>query len=71
MVTGDKTVQFTGRVDDLQHTGITEFYHGAILKINQVIVLDAMVGFLKLGDVLSELMLHYQAAVEQQFNSII
>ena len=45
VVTGDKPVQFTGCVDDFLHAGITEFNNGAVLNINQVIVLNTMIGF--------------------------
>jgi hypothetical protein len=71
MVTGDKTVQFTCRVDDFLHAGITEFNHGAVFNINQVIVLNAVIGFFELGDVLAELMLNDKIAVKKQFNRII
>lgn len=71
MMIGRKVVQLACSLDNLFNPRITEFNDIARIQVNQVIVLHALVCFLKLGDILSELMFDYQAAVKQQFDGIV
>jgi hypothetical protein len=64
-MTGGEVVKLARRFDNLFNAGIAKFYDIARIHVDQVIVLHAMVGFLKLGDVLSKLVLYNQAAIEQ------
>jgi hypothetical protein len=71
MVTGGEVVQLACGADNLLDPRITEFDHIARIHIDQVIMLHAVIGFLKLCDVLSELVFYHQVTIEQQFNGVI
>ena len=71
MVGGFEIIQFAGRFYDIVDPGITELNHLSRLNIDQVVMLHAMVGFFELRDVLAELVLDHQIAVQQQFNGIV
>ena len=55
----------------IEEFGIAEFNHIACVHVNQVVVLHAPVCLFKLGNVLAKLMLHHQAAIEEQLYGIV
>ena len=64
MMRGSEVVQFAGCFDYFLNTGITKFYHITCFDINEVIVLNALVRFLKLGNIFSKLMFHNQVTIQ-------
>src|SRR4030042_4523649 len=71
MMTGNESVQLAGCIDDFLHAGIAEFNHGAVFNINQMIMLNALISFLKLGYVFTKLVLYNQVTIKEQFNGVI
>ena len=68
---GSKVVEFTGGLDNLFNPGIAEFDHIARIHVDQVVVLHAPISFFELSNVLSELVLYHQAAIEEQLYGIV
>ena len=62
---GGKAIQFAGGLDDIKHSRVAEFNHITAVEIDQMVMLNALVRFLKLGDIFSKLMLNVQVAVQQ------
>ncbi len=71
MVAGSEIVELARCPDDLLNAGITKLSDLPGFDINEMVVLHAMVGLFKLGDVLAELVLYHQVAIEQQLNGIV
>ena len=71
VVTGCEVIELAGCLDDLLDPWIAEVDDIARIHVDKMVVLHATVSFLELGDVLAELMLHHQAAVQQKFNGIV
>ena len=65
MIYGDKIIQFTGCINDLMDSRVAEFNNLSCFNINKMIVLSALISSFKLSNILPELMLDYQIAVEQ------
>ena len=70
-MTGSEVVEFASSLDNLFNPGIAELDHIAGIHFNQVVVLHAPVGLFELCNVLSELMLYHQAAIEEQLYGIV
>lgn len=71
MVLRNETIQFRGCLYDFIDPWIAEFDDLTRFNVNKMIMLAALICSLKLCNVLPELVLHNQIAVEQQFNGII
>ena len=71
MIQGGEVMQIACCADDLIYSGVTELDDLSGFDVNYMVMLPALVCSLKLGDILSELMLYYKVTFEQQFNCII
>lgn len=71
MVTRREVIQLAGCAYDLLYPRITEFDDIPRIHIDEVIVLHALIGLLKLCNVFPELMFDDQVAIEQQFNGVV
>ena len=65
MMGGSKAIQLTGSLNYVQHSGITEFNYIARINIDQMVVLDTLISFLKLGYVFTKLVFYYQIAIKK------
>ena len=70
-MTGSKVVKLAGCLNNLFNSGIAKLNNIARIHVDQVIVLHAVIRFLELGYVLSELVFNYQAAIKQQLYGVI
>ena len=71
MITNVKVHQVGDGILNLLDAGVTKFDNLPAILTNQVIMLFALIGFFKLGDVLPKLMFDHQVAFQQQFNGIV
>jgi len=56
---------------DLLYAGIAKFNDFTTFLTYQMIVLFALIGFFKLRNVLAELVLHHQVALQKQFDRVV
>lgn len=69
---GNAEVENVSRhVLDLLDARVTELEHLATILTDEMVVLRILVRLLKIGNVLTELMLGHEFAVEQQFNGVV
>jgi len=70
-MTGSEVVEFAGSFDNLFDPGIAEFDHIARIHVDQVVVLHAPIRLFELSNVLPELVLYHQAAIQKQLYGIV
>jgi len=71
MIHWRKSVKIAGSPYNFLDPRITKLHYFAGFNVNKMIVLTALVGTLELCDILSELVLDNQVAVEKQFYCVI
>ena len=65
MILWGEVMKFAGGINNLMDSWIAELDNFSCFDINKMIVLAALIGSFKLGDILTKLMLYHQVAVEQ------